>query len=78
MLAYDGLSFDAPPGRAELVVGTPLGRVAARPGASGLGLTVFQLRRGVDADSLGPERVLTPAASLACDARNVLPAKPAP
>jgi hypothetical protein len=78
VLAYAGLSFDAPPGRAELDVGTPLGRVAARPGASGLGLTVFQLRRGVDADSLAPERVLTPAASLACDARNVLPAKPAP
>jgi len=78
VLAYEGLSFDAPPGRTELEVGTPLGRVAKRPGASGLGLTVFQLRRGVDADSLAPERLPTPSASLACDARNVLPAKPAP
>jgi hypothetical protein len=78
VLTYEGLSFDAASGRTELEIGTPLGRVAARPGSSGLGLTVYQLRRGVDADSLAPERLLTPSASLACDARNVLPAKPAP
>ena len=78
VLAYEGLSFDAAPGRSELDVGTPLGRVAARPGTSGLGLTVFQLRRGVDVENVTAERVLTSSVSLACDARNVLPAKPAP
>lgn len=92
VLAYDGLAFDTPPGIADVDVGTPLGRVAAaasvppgaasartapRTGLTGLTLTVHQLRRGVNPDELDPNRLLLDDSSLDCDARNVLPIKPA-
>jgi hypothetical protein len=78
VLVYEGLAFDARPGISDVAVGTPLGRVASRPGVTGLGLSVRQLRRGVDADSVPPERLLLDSSSLACDPRNVLPPKPSP
>jgi hypothetical protein len=78
VLSYEGLAFDAAPGASDVAVGTPLGRVAAAPGITGLGLTVRQLRRGVDPERVPPERLLSDSTSLACDPRNVLPAKPLP
>jgi hypothetical protein len=77
LLAYEGLAFDAAPGVIEVAVGTPLGRVAAASGITGLGLSVRQLRRGVDAELTQPERLLLDSSSLPCDPRNVLPLKPA-
>jgi hypothetical protein len=76
VLAYAGLTFDALPVASDVPVGTPLGRVAPGPGVTGLGLSVRQLRRGVDPDTTPPERLLLDSSSLACDPRNVLPAKP--
>jgi hypothetical protein len=76
VLAYAGLTFDASPGSTEVDVGTPLGRVAPASGITGLGLTARQVRRGVDAESVRPERLLLDSSSLACDPRNVLPLKP--
>lgn len=78
VLVYDGVAFDPAAGIAEVEVGTPLGRIAAGSGVTGLGLRVQQLRRGVRPEALSPERLLLEASSLACDARNVLPLKPAP
>jgi hypothetical protein len=78
VLGYQGLTFDTAPGMQEVVVGTPLGRVAPSAGASGLTLHVRQLRRGVEPENLPPERLLLDASSLACDPRNVLPLEPAP
>jgi hypothetical protein len=77
VLEYDGLAFDAAPGASDVDVGTPLGRVAASSGVTGLGLSVRQVRRGVDVASTAPERLLLDSSSLACDPRNVLPSKPA-
>lgn len=76
VLAYEGVAFDTPPGLTEVAVGTPLGRVAARPGNTGLALRVRQVRRGVEPENLAPERLLLDASSLACDPRNVLPLEP--
>lgn len=76
VLAYDGVTFDGAPGSTEIDVGTPLGRVAPASGITGLGLTARQVRRGVDAESVRPERLLLDSSSLACDPRNVLPLKP--
>ena len=78
VLVYDGVAFDPVAGISDVEVGTPLGRVAAGSGLTGLGLRVQQLRRGVRPEELSPERLLLEASSLACDARNVLPLKPAP
>lgn len=78
LLEYEGVAFDPAPGRADVEVGTPLGRVAPRPGATGLGLRVHQLRRGVKLEGAAPELPLSDSASLDCDARNVLPLEPAP
>lgn len=78
VLAYDGVAFDSAPGLQEVAVGTPLGRVAPGPGVTGLTLRVRQLRRGIDPESLAPERLLLDASSLACDPRNVLPLEPGP
>ncbi len=77
LLSYDGSSFDPTPGTIDVDVGTPLGQIKAGPGVTGLLLAVRQLRRGVDADRVSPERLLRDSHSLACDARNVLPLKPA-
>jgi hypothetical protein len=76
LLAYEGVAFDAAPGVSDVDVGTPLGRVAPGRGLTGLGLSVRQLRRGVDPASAQPERLLLDSSSLACDPRNVLPPKP--
>jgi hypothetical protein len=76
VLAYEGIAFDATPGMQEIVVGTPLGRVAAGTGVTGLTLRVRQLRRGVEPEDLPPERLLLDASSITCDARNVLPLEP--
>jgi len=76
VLAYEGVAFDTAPGMQEIVVGTPLGRVAAGRGVTGLTLQVRQLRRGVEPENLPPERLLLDASSLACDPRNVLPLEP--
>jgi hypothetical protein len=76
VLAYDGIAFDTTPGMQEIVVGTPLGRVAAAGGATGLTLRVRQLRRGVEPENLPPERLLLDASSITCDPRNVLPLEP--
>lgn len=55
----------------------PSETITAR-GAGALGPAVVrQLRRGVDADRVAPERLLRDSHSLACDARNVLLLKPA-
>jgi hypothetical protein len=78
VLVYDGVTFDTTPGIADVDVGTPLGRVAPSSGTSGLGLRVHQLRRGINPEDVAPERLLLDPSSLACDARNVLPFKPAP
>lgn len=80
VLGYEGLTFDAAATDADIPVGTPLGRVSANPGGgrAALRLTVRQLRRGVHPDRLPAHRLLSDAVSLACDPRNVLPAKPAP
>jgi hypothetical protein len=78
VLGYEGIAFDATPGIAELAVGTPLGRVAAASGVTGLKLEVRQLRRGVEPENVAPERLLLDASSLACDPRNVLPQEPPP
>lgn len=78
ILSYEGLSFDTSAADAELPVGTPLGRLS--PGAgqarSALHLTVRQVRRGIQAEQLPPQRLLSDAVSLSCDPRNVLPMKP--
>jgi hypothetical protein len=76
VLAYEGIAFDATPGLHEIVVGTPLGRVAARSGVTGLTLRVRQLRRGVEPEDLPVERLLLDASSIPCDPRNVLPLEP--
>jgi hypothetical protein len=76
VLAYEGVAFDTTPGMQEIVVGTPLGRVAAGARGTGLTLQVRQLRRGVEPENLPPERLLLDASSLACDPRNVLPLEP--
>jgi hypothetical protein len=76
VLAYEGLSFDALPAASDIPVGTPMGRVSPGRGVTGLGLSVRQLRRGVDPENTPPERLLLDSSSLACDPRNVLPAKP--
>jgi hypothetical protein len=76
LLAYEGVAFDAEPGVSDVDVGTPLGRIAPGPGLTGLGLSVRQLRRGVEPESAPPERLLLDSSSLACDPRNVLPPKP--
>jgi hypothetical protein len=78
LLVYDGVAFDTAPGSAEVEVGTPLGRVAAGPGTTGLALRVHQLRRGVTPEDTAPDQLLSDPSSLVCDARNVLPLKPAP
>ncbi|HTV20844.1 MAG TPA: hypothetical protein VMG12_19300 [Polyangiaceae bacterium] len=77
VVAYAGVAFDTTPGIAEVAVGTPLGRVAAGPGITGLTLHVRQLRRGVEPENVAPERLLLDSSSLACDPRNVLPLEPA-
>jgi hypothetical protein len=77
VLAYDGIAFDAPPGTRDVDVGTPLGRVSAGDGATGLSLAVRQLRRDLDPSNVPSERWLLDATSIACDARNVLPLAPA-
>src|SRR5690606_11730969 len=71
VLAYAGVAFDTAPGIAEVAVGTPLGRVAAHPGITGLELRVRQLRRGVEPEDQRPDHLLLDATSLACDPRNV-------
>lgn len=76
ILAYEGVAFDPTPGIRDIVVGTPLGRVAAAPALTGLTLQVRQLRRGVEPENVAPERLLLDASSLACDPRNVLPLAP--
>jgi len=78
VLVYDGISIEPSSEPSELPVGTPLGRVAAGPSPTGLGIEVRQLRRGVDLGSLDGETALLDSSSLSCDARNVLPLKPAP
>jgi hypothetical protein len=78
LLVYDGVAFDPAPGLTDVEVGTPLGRVAPARGATGLGLRVHQLRRGVNVEDAAPERLLLDTSSLVCDARNVLPLQPAP
>lgn len=78
VLAYEGVAFDTAPGIREVVVGTPLGRVAGGAGITGLTLQVRQLRRGLEPENVPPERLLLDASSLACDPRNVLPLEPAP
>jgi hypothetical protein len=78
VLVYDGISAEPTSEPSEVPVGTPLGRVAASPSPSGLGIEVRQLRRGVDLGELDAEAALLDSSSLACDARNVLPLKPAP
>jgi hypothetical protein len=77
VLVYDGITFDASPGTQEVSVGTPLGRVSAGDGATGLALSVRQFRRDLEPSSVPPERLLLDATSIACDARNVLPLAPA-
>lgn len=79
LLGYEGLTFDPNAPEADLPVGTPLGRVSSSPsrGRTALRLTVRQLRRGANPERLPPQRLLSDAVSLACDPRNVLPAKPA-
>jgi len=77
VLIYDGVSVEPSGEPSELPVGTPLGRVAPAP-VPGLGIEVRQLRRGVDLGSLVAEAALLDSSSLICDARNVLPLKPAP
>jgi hypothetical protein len=77
VLVYDGIAFDSAPGTQEVSVGTPLGRVSAGDGATGLGLGVRQFRRDLDPDTVAPERLLLDATSIVCDARNVLPLAPA-
>jgi hypothetical protein len=76
VLAYDGIAFDTGPGLQEIVVGTPLGRVAGGRGVTGVTLRVRQLRRGVEPEDLPPERLLLDASSIVCDPRNVLPLAP--
>jgi hypothetical protein len=78
VLVYDGISVEPASAPSELPVGTPLGRVAAGPSPTGLGIEVRQLRRGVEPDSLDGAAALLDSSSLSCDARNVLPLKPAP
>jgi hypothetical protein len=78
LLEYEGIAFDATPGSGDVDVGTPLGRVAPSSGVSGLGLSVRQVRRGVDVASTAPERLMLDSSSLDCDPRNVLPSKPSP
>jgi hypothetical protein len=87
VLGYDGLAFDMSPGAgspgiSDVAVGTPLGRVSpaasAQGAATGLTLTVRQLRRGVEPENVSPDRLLLDSSSIACDARNVLPLQPAP
>jgi hypothetical protein len=76
VLAYEGVAFDTTPGMREIAVGTPLGRIAAGTGATGLTLQARQLRRGVEPENVPPERLLLDASSLACDPRNILPLEP--
>ena len=78
VLAYDGLVVEPSSEPSEIPVGTPLGRIAAGPAPTGLGIEVRQLRRGVDPATLDAARVLLDDISLSCDARNVLPLQPAP
>ena len=78
VLVYDGISIEPSAEPSELPVGTPLGRVAAGPQPTGVGIEVRQLRRGVDLGSLDGASALLESSSLSCDARNVLPLKPAP
>lgn len=78
LLLYDGISVEPSTEPSELPVGTPLGRVAAAPAPTGLGIEVRQLRRGVDPSALDGEGALLDSGSLSCDARNVLPLKPGP
>jgi hypothetical protein len=78
VLIYDGIGIEPASAPSELATGTPLGRVAAGPSPTGLGIEVRQLRRGVDLGSLDGETALRDSSSLACDARNGLPLKPAP
>jgi hypothetical protein len=77
VLIYDGIAFDTRPGTQEVSVGTPLGRVSAGEGATGLNLGVRQFRRDLDPSTVAPERLLLDATSIVCDARNVLPLAPA-
>jgi hypothetical protein len=76
VLIYDGIAFDTPPGTQEVSVGTPLGRVSAGDGATGLGLGVRQFRRDLDPGAVPPERLLLDATTIVCDPRNVLPLAP--
>lgn len=78
VLTYDGISVEPSTEPSDLPVGTPLGRVAAGPSPTGLGIEVRQLRRGVDVGTLDGEAALLDSSSSSCDARNVLPLKPAP
>jgi hypothetical protein len=78
VLVYEGIASEPSSEPSELPVGTPLGRVAAAPTPTGLGIEVRQLRRGVELGLLDGETALLDSSSLSCDARNVLPLKPVP
>ncbi len=76
LLSYDGVTFDHQAPDAELVVGASLGEIQARPGVTGLTLSVRQLRQGINPDQVAVERLLRDSHSLVCDPRNVLPPNP--